>query len=188
MLLVFTFAATNLFAQTTDSKFSFEFNAGPSFATQNLAGTDLNIGLGFEGVLTYKFMPHLGAYAGWGWNKFSSDDQFGGINADFEETGYVFGLEFRHALSSSDISWLVKIGGLYNHLEIENPDGDIVWDTGHGLGYQLVAGIDFPLAKKWSLRPTVKYHSLSKDIDISGNNRDLDLRYLGVRVGIVRSF
>lgn len=187
-LLVFSFAATSLFAQTPDTKFSFELNGGPSLATQNLGGTDLNIGIAFEGVFTYRFMPHLGAYAGWGWNKFSSDDQFEGINADFEETGYVFGLEFKHPINESDISWLLRAGGLYNHMEVENQDGDIVEDTGHGLGYQLVAGIGVPIGEKWSLTPTVKFHSLSRDIDINGNTRDLDLRYLGVRVGIVRSF
>jgi len=188
ILLVLTFTATSLFAQPEESKYSFEFNVGPSLATQSLGNTDLNMGLGFEGSFTYRFMPHLGVYAGWGWNKFASDDQFEGIEADFEETGYVFGLEFKHPFETSDISWLLKAGGLYNHLEIENPDGDIVWDTGHGLGFQFAAGIEVPVGEKWSLTPTVKFHSLSREIDINGNNRDLDLRYLGLRVGLVRSF
>ncbi|MDZ7806255.1 MAG: outer membrane beta-barrel protein [Gracilimonas sp.] len=187
-LLIFTLTATSVFAQNSNSRFSFELNAGPSLATQDLGGTDLNIGLGFEGTIIYRFMPHLGAYAGWGWNKFASDEQFEGIDADFEETGYVFGLEFKHPIQTSDINWLIKAGGLYNHLEIENSDGDIVWDTGHGLGYQLVAGIELPVGEKWRLRPTIKYHSLSREIDVNGSNRDLDLRYLGARIGLVRNF
>lgn len=188
ILLVLTFTTTSLFAQSEASKYSFEFNVGPSLATQSLGNTDLNMGLGFEGTFTYRFMPHLGVYAGWGWNKFAADEQFEGIEADFEETGYVFGLEFKHPFETSDISWLLKAGGIYNHLEIENPDGDIVWDTGHGLGFQLVAGIEVPVGEKWSLTPTVKFHSLSREIDVNGNTRDLDLRYLGLRVGLVRSF
>jgi hypothetical protein len=187
-LLIFTLITTSVFAQNLDSKFSFELNAGPSLAIQDLGGTDLNIGLGFEGTITYRFMPHLGAYAGWGWNKFASDEQFEGIDADFEETGYVFGLEFKHPFLTSDISWLVRAGGLYNHLEIENSDGDIVWDTGHGLGYQVVAGIEVPIGEKWSLTPTIKFHSLSREIDVSGGNRELDQRYLGARIGLVRNF
>jgi hypothetical protein len=83
---------------------------------------------------------------------------------------------------------LVKVGGLYNHLEIENPDGDIVWDTGHGLGYQVVAGIEVPIGNKWNLTPTLKFHSLSREIDVSGGTSDLDLRYFGARIGLVRNF
>lgn len=161
-LLIFTLIATNVFAQNSTSKFSFELNAGPSLATQDLGDTDLNMGVGFEGVFSYRFMPHLGVYAGWGWNKFASDESFEGIDADFEETGYVFGLQFKHPFQSSEISGVVRAGGLYNHHEIENPDGDIVWDTGHGLGYQVVAGIELPVGEKWRLAPTIKYHSLSR--------------------------
>ena len=105
ILLVLTFTATSLFAQSEASKYSFEFNVGPSLATQSLGNTDLNMGLGFEGTFTYRFMPHLGVYAGWGWNKFAADEQFVGIEADFEEAGDVVRVKIKHPVERSDISW-----------------------------------------------------------------------------------
>lgn len=187
-LLLFTLMASSVFAQQSSSKFSIELNAGPSLATQSLGGTDLKTGVGFEGIVSYRFMPHLGVYAGWGWNKFASDEPFEGINADFEETGYLFGLQFKHPIQTPDIQWLVRAGGLYNHIEIENPDGEIEWDTGHGLGYQVMAGIEFSIGSTWSLTPTVRYQSLSREIDVNESVSDLDLRYVSARIGLVKSF
>lgn len=74
------------------SPFSWEIRAGVDFATQDVGDADLNTGFGFEGTLAYHFMPHLSAYAGWGWHRFSADDSFAGSSTDFEETGYTFGL------------------------------------------------------------------------------------------------
>src|SRR6056297_454314 len=96
----FTFLAIGVilslttFAQPTQKKWGFEFNTGASLATKKLADAQLKTGFGFEGLLHYRFMPHLGIYGGWGWNKFASDQSFAGSNTDFEETGYVFGLQY----------------------------------------------------------------------------------------------
>ena len=188
LIIVLTLLITNCIAQNNQSKFSFELNAGPSFATQSLAGTDLNVGGGFEGIFNYQLMTHLGVYAGWGWNKSPSSESFQEIDADFEETGYVFGLQFKHPFRSSQISWVVRLGGLYNHLEIEDSEGEILWDTGHGLGIQAAAGLDVPLGMKWSLSPMIKFHSLSRDLDIESTTNNFDLRYFAPRVGIVRQF
>ncbi len=188
MLLIFSIAGTQVSAQDQTSTFSFELNAGPSFALQELGGTDLQTGLGFEALLHYRFMPHLGAYAGWGWNKFASDETFLGSDVDFEETGYVFGLQFRHPISQSSLSWYVRAGGLYNHIEVENGDGDIIEDTGHGLGFHAGAGLGIEVADTWSITPSVMFHSLSRDLDANGGSTSLDLSYLSGRVGFVKSF
>ena len=186
--ILVTFAVSVTQAQDRSSKFSFELNAGPSYATQSLAGSDLKLGVGFEGLLHYKFIPHLGVYAGWGWNKFASDETFEGIEADFEETGYQFGLQYSHPIRSSGTSWFVRAGGLYNHIEVEDPDGEIVGDTGHGLGYHAGTGMEISLGSKWSLTPVVKFHSLNRDVEINANNRNLDLKYLSLRIGLTRAF
>jgi hypothetical protein len=187
-IIMFALAVTVTHAQEESSKFSFELNAGPSYAIQNLAETDLDLGVGFEGLLHYKFMPHMGVYAGWGWNKFASDGTFDGIEADFEETGYQFGLQYSHPIRSSGISWFVRAGGLYNHIEVEDPDGEIVGDTGHGLGYHAGTGLEISLGSKWSISPIVKFHSLNRDVEINENNQNLDLKYLSLRVGLTRAF
>lgn len=187
-LILLTVLSVNSIAQESDKRFGFELSGGASFATQKLGGADLNTGLGFEGIFHYRFMPHLGVYAGWGWNKFAADKSAIGADLDFEETGYVVGLQFKHPIGSSPMSYYVRAGGLYNHIEVENDEGDIIHDTGHGFGWQLAGGIDIPLGKNWSLTPGVKFNALSRDLDEDGVSTALDLNYLSVRVGILKKF
>ena len=92
--------------------------------------------------------------------------QFAGSNTDFEETGYVIGLQFKHPVDGFLSSYYLRAGALYNHIEVENDNGDIIGDTGHGLGFQLAAGVDIPLGAKWSLTPGVKYNAVSGTADI----------------------
>lgn len=175
-------------AQETEKRFGFEFSAGPSFATSDLADADLKMGAGFEGVFHYRILAHTGIYAGWGWNKFAADESFAGNNMDFEETGYVFGLQFKHPVNTLPISYYLRAAGLYNHIEIENSEGDIVEDTGHGYGWQLAGGVDLELGKNWSLTPGVKFNALSRELENESGNTQLELNYLQVRIGILKKF
>jgi hypothetical protein len=65
-------------------------------------------------------------------------------------------------LVSSPVSYFVRAGALYCHIETENNDGDIISDTGHGVGYQVAGGIEVSLGKNWSLAPGLKFNSLSE--------------------------
>ena len=179
-----------LSSQSADAqkKWSFELKPGVSFPTKDLHDAKLKTGFGFEGVLAYRFMPHLAAYAGWSWNKFNADKSFAGNDTDFEETGYSFGLQFVHPFPNSSISFLLKAGGTYNHIETENSEGNIVNDTGHGPGWQAGAGVSIPLGNRWSLVPEIRYRSLSRDIKIGNEKIPLDLNYVFAGLGISYSF
>jgi len=107
---------------------------------------------------------------------------------DFEETGYTFGLQFIHPIAESTTSYLVLIGGIYNHIEVENSAGDITADSGHGLGWELGAGLNFDLGSKWNLRPQVGYRALSRDIEIGSISTDVDLNYITIGIGIAKIF
>lgn len=178
----------NVIAQNVTPKFGIELNGGASFATSKLAGAELKTGIGFEGTFHYNFIPELGIYAGWGWNKNKSDLSFAGSDCDFEETGYVFGLQYNRPFGESAVNWYVRAGGLYNHIEVENKEGDIIADTGHGIGWQLAGGLQVDLGKNWSLTPGLKFNSLSRDVDFEGINHEMNLNYLSVRVGILKKF
>lgn len=167
-----------------EPKFSFEFNTGASYATRTLGGSDLNIGGGFEGIFQYKIMPHIDVLAGWGWNKFSADNSFAGSDIDFEETGYIFGLQFQHPLMTGDIDYFIRANGLYNHLELENTDGDIIEDTGHGLGWQLAGGLALPITEKFTLTPGIKFNALTRDLETATYSKTLTEHYFSLRVGI----
>lgn len=170
------------------SPLSWEIRTGIDVATQKLGDADLNTGFGFDGVLTYRFMPHTSAFAGWGWHRFSSDDSFAGSDFDFEETGYTFGLEFMHPISSSPVDFYIKGGGIYNHIEVENSDGDITTDSEHGLGWQLETGVALSLGNRWLLKPGIRYRSLSRDIEVGTTSVDTDLTYFNFGVGLSRTF
>jgi Outer membrane protein beta-barrel domain len=173
---------------TAQRNWSFEFRPGVNFATKKLGDASLKTGFGFEGTFAYKFMPHLGAYAGWSWNKFAADNSFMGSNMDFEETGYTVGLQFIHPIAKSNINYLLRGGAIYNHIETENNDGKIVNDTGHGWGWQAGAGVAIPLGKRFMLTPEVRYRSLSRDMKLSEKTTPVDLNYISGGIGLSFSF
>lgn len=187
-IAAFALATCTLSAQDSARRFGIELSGGGSVATNKIGDATLKPGFGFEGILHYRFLPHTGLYAGWGWNKFASDASFLGNNVDFEETGYVAGLQFKHPLGSSPLSYYLRVGALYNHIETENTAGDIIHDTKHGLGLQAAAGIDIPLGTGWSLTPGIKFNSLSREITPVGSIGKMNLNYLSLRVGILKSF
>jgi opacity protein-like surface antigen len=133
-------------------------------------------------------MPHTSVYGGWGANWLSTESTNSENNMDYEETGYVLGLDFRHPIGDTKLSYYVRAGALYNHIEIENPDGDILDDSGHGPGFQLAAGLDISLGSGWSLTPGFKFNYLSRETSLGGITKQLDYQYLSARVGIMKKF
>lgn len=184
---VLTILSISGFAQN-NKHFGVELNGGASFATQKLSDAKLNTGFGFEGILQYHVIPQAGIYAGWGWNRFGADDSFAGKDVCFEETGYVLGLQFRQALGNTGTTAFLRAGSLYSHIEIENADGDIIKDTGHGFGWQVAGGVEIPLGSNWSVTPGVKFNSLNRDVDLEGVSHELKHNYISARVGIVKRF
>ncbi len=166
---------------------SLELRGDAAFPTQELGDADLKTGFGLEATLAYEFVPSLAAYAGWGWHRFSADGAFAGIDADFEETGYTFGLRWQRPLGGA-FDFFVSAGALYNHLELENEEGDITADSGHGFGWEAAAGLAIRLGERWQLRPGVRYRSLSRDLDIGNTTTEADLRYLTASLGVAWTF
>jgi len=181
--IVFLLITSITFSQ---NKWSAEFRPGISFPTEDLGESNIETGFGFELTVGYRLMEHLHAYAGWGYNTFSIEDS----DVDYDETGYTFGLQFIHPLGTSeDLSYLLRAGAIYNHLELENGDGDLIDDSGHGLGWQIEAGLDYVLGDNWSLRPSIRYRSLSRDLEVIQNqNINVDLNYLSFGLGVTKSF
>lgn len=166
------------------NQFSLTVRPAGNFPTKELANTNLKTGFGFEGTVGYKFLPHLGAYAGWGWNHFAAENSFAGADMDFEETGYSLGLQFIHPVENSKLNYLIGAGAIYNHIEIENNQGDIIVDSKHGWGWRAEAGIDVPVTKQLHLTPTVRYQTLSRDFTIGETKTSGDLSYVSVGVGL----
>ncbi|MBE0638947.1 MAG: outer membrane beta-barrel protein [Bacteroidales bacterium] len=176
------------FGQGKENRFGIEINGEVSFVSTDLAGASLNTGLGFETILQYRFMPFTSVYGGWGWVNFNADESFAGPDMDFEQTGYILGLQFMRQIGSSPVSYFARAGLLYSHIETENNDGDIISNTGHGVGYQVAGGIEVAMGNNWSLAPGIKFNSLSGETEIEGMNYQLDHRYVSARIGVIKRF
>jgi len=171
------------------SRVGFEFRAGAALPTQDLADAELQTGLGFEGTIGYRLMPHLGLYAGWDWHHFNAKQSFAGADLDFETTGYAFGLRFQHPFrgETGGVAYQLRAGGILNHIEVEDHDGDLVVDTGHGLGFEVGAGLAIPM-RGWQLVPGVRYRSLKRDFEIGTTTTPGTLSYLTIDLGFARRF
>ena len=188
LTIALSILAMNAFAQNNQDRWAFELSTGASYATTELGDATLKAGPAIEGTFYYRFLEHTSIYVGWGWKKFGSNQSFAGNNMDFEETGYTYGLQFKHPLSGTKLNYVVRAGGIYNHVEIENNAGDIVSDTGHGLGWQAAGGFEIPLGRSWTLIPTLKYSSLSRDFESGTDTFSSDLNYLSTQIGFSKTF
>lgn len=187
-LAIFSLITSSGFAQESEKRFGIELSGGGSMTTNKLDESTLNPGFGFEGILHYRILSHTGVYAGWGWNRFGAEESFAGDQVCFEETGYVFGLQYKHPFGDSPLQYYLRAGGLYNHIETENSEGDVINDTGHGLGWQLAGGIDVPMGKNWSFTPGIKFNALSRDAEFEGITREMNHNYISLRIGFLKSF
>lgn len=180
------FQATSLDAQ---DRWGIELRGNGALATQDAARDSHEYGYGLEGNVQYRFLEHVSAYAGWGWSHFDAVDAIAGPGMELEETGYVLGLRFDHPLRQgwSTSGW-VRTGATYNHLELENASGDIVDDSGHGLGWEFAAGLSVPLHRGWNMTPGIRYRSLSRDLEVEGMGAPVELQSVAFEVGLVRRF
>lgn len=170
-------------------RWRFELRGGPAFAIKDLGAASLGTGLGFEGTVAYRIQPHVSVYAGWDWHRFPSDASSTGPNGDFEETGYAFGLQFEHPIGGSEaLALQLRAGGTYNHLEMENNAGDLVADSGHGIGWEGGAGLAVRLDDHWQVTPGLRLRSLTRDLAMEGAAGSAELTYLAVEVGFSRRF
>lgn len=169
------------------SRWSVEAIGGVAFATQKLGEVDLGTGAGLEVNARFRVMPHLAVYGGWDWHHFPSDAALAGGDVDVEETGYAAGLRFEHPLVSRAAYWL-RAGATANHIELEDGDGDIVFDSGHGIGWEVGGGVTIPMGTRLSLTPGVRYRALSRDLELGGGATPVDLRYLTVGAGVAYRF
>ncbi len=178
----------SLTAQNAEKRGGFEVNGGLSLSACTPGETITNAGGGAEALLHYRFTKHLGLYGGWGYNAFRNDYAPAGHRCDFEETGYIIGLQYKRLLEFSNSSVFVRGGFQYKHIEIEDPTGELLFDTTHGPGWQVGCGIDIPMSEKWSLLSEVKYNALPERKGHTTITSIPDRSYFSLRVGVLKIF
>lgn len=165
----------------SQDRWEFEVRGGAAFPTVDVGDVPLDTGFGFEGIFHYRFLPHVGAYAGWDWMHFSGESG----DVDVEETGYAFGLRFEHPFggeTGAGLAYWLRGGATVGHVELEDEAGDITADSGHGLGWEVGAGLSMQLGGHARFRPGVRYRSLSRDLDLGAGEQGVDLRYVTAEI------
>lgn len=179
MLCSFPLAAQN--------RWSIEFRPGAAIPIGELGDAKLKVGLELEPTIAFRFLPYTSVYAGWGWVRFGTDDSFRNGVVNFEETGYRLGLQFMYPAGDTRFSYLVRAGGIYNHIETEDGDS-IIESTSHGFGVQGELGIGVNITENFLLTPGARFRWLPREMNIDGTSTDVDLRYVSAGVGVVWSF
>ena len=177
-------------AASAQQRWQFDLTPGVAIPTDRIGGAEPGTGIGLEGTLSVRVMPHLAIYGGWGWRNFAPCESVCGVDGvDVEETGYVFGARFEHPLGDGRAPLLmVKTGVAWAHIELENGQGRIVRDSGHGLGWDIGAGLIFDAGPDWRFTPAVRYRQLDRDIETMGQGMPARLRYVAFELSIGRRF
>ncbi|MCW5518615.1 porin family protein [Aureitalea sp. L0-47] len=190
--LKYTFiCALVVFAITTSvaqSRFSAEFRPGFNIPTSDLNEENLGLGFGFEVKAAYKMMPHLKAYGGWGWNSFKTDAKDMNDELELTENSFTFGFELQLPVTDPPVTYFLYGGGLLGQLKIEDMSNTINASSDYGLGWQLGGGVEFVLTDYWSLKPDVRYRSLSREFMIMNIPSEVDMNYFAVGLGVMGNF
>lgn len=183
-LLILFYSAPSI----AQKRWTAEFRPGVNFPTQELGNASPKRGFGFEATFSYEINPRLSAYTGWGWNLFTANEFYDQENLDFEETGFSLGLKFNNRFRETPLFYMIGAGLVYNHLELETRDGNLVHDTGHEPGWQAEAGVGLDLGNGFRVRPQVRYRSLAFTTEIADVEYDLDLQYLSFGLSFALKF
>jgi hypothetical protein len=182
-ILMAAFMLSSVYEMNAQGKFNVGFRPSFSFPTVDLGTSKLNRGGGFEATFSYRFVPSFAGYAGWGWSTFKPKES--ATVAHFEETGFRFGIQFIQPFGAeSKLKVLLSAGGVVNHIETENNEGDIMDDSAHGMGWEVDAGLSIPLSDSWQIVPGIRYHALPSEISYDGNVESVDLNYLSIGVTV----
>lgn len=183
-------SAILLFSSTlkAQEKWSVEFRPDLNFPTRDVGDIDSKIGFGFDLTGAYNLMPHLAVYGGWGLNQFKGNSASSTDNFSFEERGYTFGFQIIRQISTSPFSYLARAGAVYNLIKLENNTLGIYESTSHGFGWQVELGISYEFAHNLSLRPSLRYRSLSREMEIANVSTDLKLDYISFGIGLAWEF
>lgn len=172
----------------SQNRWEAQFRPGLNFATEDFAGSSIKPGYGFEIIAAYHIFPQLGIYAGWGWQEFRTEEAFGMENPDLQERGYSFGLQLKYPSRNPNLLYFFQAGAVYNRLKVDNLSGELIGDTGHVFGWQAGAGIEVGIGGDVSLRPSLRYRTVGRKLEVGNWVHNAHLSYISIGVGLLKSF
>jgi hypothetical protein len=168
--------------------FSFEVRGGLAFPTGDFGedsgddAGDVESGTTLGANVTFHFMPLLGIYGGYTYNRFGVENV---DEIDFVDQGFNAGIRVAIPTPLIPIDPYVKAGLVYNKLGLAgDTDGleDLIPDSDSSLGFEVGAGVGIGLGPKLSFTPQVTYTRYEPKYD--GDGVDFNVEHIRVDVGL----
>jgi hypothetical protein len=163
-------------AVQAQSPFSVEVHAGVVVPTGDFADI-ATTGFGFGAHAAYQVMPMLDLYAGYSWQRFGVEDEFNG-DLDLDDSGFAVGARVNLMGMPGFDPWIR--GGVILH-EIKISEGGFSLTSDRAVGFEVAAGLAFPIAPRVSITPAVTFRTYSPEFE--GESLDESVSYFGVQVG-----
>ncbi|HEY0672638.1 MAG TPA: outer membrane beta-barrel protein [Longimicrobiales bacterium] len=160
-------------------RFAIDLSAAAAFPTEDLGDEPLKTGVGVGFTANMRVLQHLHIYGGWDYFRFTPKESV--IDQDINDTGYALGAKFQHPVYRSIDSWL-RLGGIYNHIEVEDDAGDLIVDSGHELGWEAGAGLSIPLSDRFALLPGARYRTYSATLSEGATEVPVDMSYVAAEL------
>jgi len=165
--------------------FSFEVRGGLAFPRGEFAEEDDDLqvesGTTLGANVTFHFMPLLGIYGGYTYNRFGIE---GADDVDLVDQGLNAGVRVAVPTPLIPIDPYVKAGLVFNKVDLVGDTGgeDLVDSSDRSLGFEVGAGIGIGIGPKLSFTPQVTYTRYALKFD--GESADLDVEHIRVDVGL----
>lgn len=158
---------------------SFELRAGAGLPMGDMADADLKTGFGGELTASYSVIPMMDVYAGFNWYRFDADSE--DVDVSNTDAGYALGARISPPFVPALSPW-VRVGGVYDKVETSSDAGD--FSTDHGFGWEVGAGVSFPVGGMFAVTPGVRYRAFSPEVEGAEAG---DVTYMAVELGIQAS-
>jgi hypothetical protein len=155
-----------------------ELRPSLQFPVHSVNGDKIGPGPGLEAGLTHMFSPLWGAHAGVGYGQF---DRYGEGDAYYEEAGAHLGIRLFQPMIGP-LQAMLGGGTIYHRLAMKEGNGVRLAASDLGFGWQVEGGFVMAFDDRWSLAPSVRYRSLSRNFDLADANERVDLDHVSASV------
>lgn len=165
---------------------SIEGNVGVGVPTGDFGdAADPNYGLG--ATVTYDLGPLVGLRAGYTYQRFGVTDEaeLGDVDADWSDSGFALGLELSPLLTPG-LNLLLHADAILHRIKVTASAGAATSSVSsdRSFGFDVGAGLAFPVAPRVSIVPRVRYRQYNAEFDVEGEGGDDTVSYFAGGVGL----
>lgn len=165
-------------------------SGGAAFPTGELGRDDaVSTGWGFEVNGVLQVAPAVGVYGAY--DRYGFEIDRGGIfgigdaQGDLVDQGFAGGIVIAVPTAGLGLGPWIRGGAIYNSVQFDYDSVEDDPESDSGLGFEVGAGLDFPLGFVVSVAPSVRYRSYEPDF--AGTN-DFRMSYVVGELGLTFRF